>query len=151
MTIEKWLQIHMFEFDANLYKEMAKTKKIILVADDDADLLELNVMALTAKGFEVLQAKDGKEAMEWLDRKSDEIDLILLDIVMPVMDGFEVLEKIKENEKFSKIPVIVASNLDSDSDREATFALGAKDFFEKVKMNPSMVAQKVKELLEKKG
>lgn len=130
---------------------MIKTKKIILVAEDDADLLELSVTALAAKGFDVLQAKDGKEAMEWLDRKSDEIDLILLDIVMPVMDGFEVLEKMQENEKYKKIPVIVSSNLDNETDRQAVFALGARDFFEKVKTNPSAVATKIKEMLEKEA
>ena len=124
------------------------TKKIILVADDDENLLELATMALTAKGFEVLQAKNGKEAMEWLDRKSDEIDLVLLDIVMPEMDGFEVLEAAKGNEKYRKIPIIVTSNLESESDRQSIFALGAKDFFEKVKLTPSAVAEKVKQFLE---
>lgn len=128
---------------------MQNKKNIILAADDDADLLELSVMALTAKGFEVLQAKDGKEVMEWLERKSDEIDLVLLDIVMPVMDGFEVLEQMQKNEKYRKIPVIVSSNLDSDTDRQEALTLGAKYFFEKAKLNPSEVADKVKELLEK--
>ncbi len=128
---------------------MENTKKIILAVDDDADLLELNVMALTVKGFEVLQAKNGKEAMEWLNRKSDQISVVLLDIVMPEMDGFEVLEQMQKIEKYRKIPVIVCSNLESDADRQAVFALGAKDFFEKVKLNPSAVAEKVKSLLEK--
>jgi len=124
-------------------------KKIILAVDDDADLLELDAVALGAKGFEVLQAKDGKEAMEWLGREGDEISLVLLDIVMPVMDGFEVLEAMQKNEKYSKIPVVIASNLDSDTDRQEAFAHGAKDFFEKVKMNPSMVADRIKAILEK--
>lgn len=122
-------------------------KKTVLVLDDDADLLELSAMALTAKGFEVLQAKDGKEGLEWLSRKSSEIKLILLDIVMPVMDGFEFLETIMKNEKYKKIPVIVCSNLDSGMDKQTAFALGAKDFFEKVKLNPSQVAERVKQLL----
>jgi DNA-binding response OmpR family regulator len=124
-------------------------KNIIIAADDDIDLLELDVVALSAKGFEVLQARNGKEVMEWLDRKGDEVSLILLDIVMPVMDGFEVLEEMQANEKYRKIPVIVVSNLDSETDRQTVLELGAKDFFEKVKMNPSTIAERVKELLEK--
>lgn len=127
---------------------MDKNKKIILVVDDDSDLLELSVVSLSAKGFEVLQARDGKEAMEWLDRKGDEISLVLLDIVMPVMDGFEVLEQMQENEKYRKIPVIVSSNLESDDDKQESFALGAKDFFKKVKMSPSMIAERIAEFLE---
>jgi DNA-binding response OmpR family regulator len=126
-------------------------KNIILTVDDDADLLELNVIALTAKGFEVLQAKDGKEAMEWLERKGDQIALVLLDVVMPVMDGFEVLEAMKKNEKFCKIPVVVSSNLDNSTDRETALSLGAKDFFEKVKVTPGKIAEKVKAIVEGLG
>lgn len=126
---------------------MENKKTMILVVDDDADLLELSVLSLTAKGFEVLQAKNGKEALEWLDRKGTEIKLIILDIVMPVMDGFEFLETVKKKDEYKNIPVIIASNLESDADRQAAFALGAKDFYEKVKVNPSQVAEKVKQLL----
>lgn len=122
-------------------------KKTILVVDDDADLLELSAVALSAKGFGVLQAKDGKEALEWLGRKAAEINLIILDIVMPVMDGFEFLETMKKKEEYKKISVVVCSNLDSEADRQTAFALGAKDFYEKVKLNPSQVAEKVKQLL----
>ncbi|EKE25031.1 MAG: hypothetical protein ACD_5C00319G0002 [uncultured bacterium] len=126
---------------------MENKKITVLVVDDDADILELSVVSLTAKGFDVLQAKNGKEALEWLDRKGSEIKLIILDIVMPVMDGFEFLETIKKKDEYKNIPVIIASNLESDADRQAAFALGAKDFYEKVKVNPSQVAEKVKQLL----
>jgi len=122
-------------------------KTIVLVVDDDLDLLELSAVSLAAKGFEVLQAKNGKEALEWLDRKASEIKLIILDIVMPEMDGFEFMEVVRKKEQYKNIPIIVTSNLDSDADRQAAFALGAKDFFEKVKMNPSQVADKVKKML----
>lgn len=126
---------------------MAEDKKIVLVVDDDADLLELSVVSLSAKGFEVLQAKNGKEALEWLDRKGSEIRLVILDIVMPEMDGFEVLETMQKKDKYKNIPVVIASNLDSDADRQTAFALGAKDFFEKVKMSPGQVADKVKQMI----
>ncbi|EKE19196.1 MAG: hypothetical protein ACD_9C00096G0002 [uncultured bacterium] len=126
---------------------MENKKTIVLVVDDDLDLLELSAVSLAAKGFEVLQAKNGKEALEWLDRKASEIKLIILDIVMPEMDGFEFMEVVRKKEQYKNIPIIVTSNLDSDADRQAAFALGAKDFFEKVKMNPSQVADKVKKML----
>ena len=127
---------------------MENSKQIILVADDEVDLLELSVMALTAKGFEVLQAKNGKEVLEWLSRKSSEIKLILLDIVMPEMDGFEVLEEMRKKQAYKNIPVIICSNLDSAADRQAAFALGAKDFFGKLKMTPGQVADKVREIID---
>lgn len=128
--------------------DFVENKKIIvLVVDDDADLLELSSVSLTAKGFEVLQAKNGKEALEWLSRKGSEIRLIILDIVMPEMDGFEFLEVVKKKDEYKNIPVVIASNLDSEADRQAAFALGAKDFYEKVKVNPSQVADKVKAMI----
>ena len=66
---------------------------------------------------------------------------------MPVMDGFEVLEQISKRQEYKNISVIVSSNLDSDADRQAAFALGAKDYFEKVKMNPSQIANKIWEIV----
>ena len=122
-------------------------KLIILAVEDDVDLQDLNVVALTSKGFEVLEAKNGREAMEWLSRKGSEIRLVLLDIVMPVMDGFEVLEAMKKKSEYKNIPVVICSNLENDADRQAAFALGANEYFEKVKINPGKMAERIAEIL----
>ena len=110
---------------------MENDKQVVLIAEDEADIREMYFVALTGKGYTVLQAKNGSEAFEWLEKKGGVVDLILLDIVMPVMDGFETLEKIKKDEKFRNIPIIVSTNLDNADDKREALGLGANEYFVK--------------------
>ena len=122
---------------------MEPVKPIILIAEDEDDLREMYTMALTHAGFEVLQAINGHEVLEWLEKKYMEVNLILLDIVMPGMDGFEALEKIKKDERFKKILVLVSTNLDNDEDRQQALGMGAKDYFVKSQHTPSELVSKI--------
>lgn len=126
---------------------MSKEAKTILIAEDEEDLREMYTIALAKGGYEVLQARDGKEALDWLEKKSSEIDLILLDVVMPGMDGFETLGVIMKDERFRKKIVLVSTNLDNDDDRAEALALGAKDYFVKSQHAPSELVAKVGEIL----
>ena len=81
---------------------MAET---ILAVDDDIDILELVEASLTADGFNVITASDGRGALE--SARDCEPDLILLDLMMPEMDGFEVIEKLRSDAKTRTIPVIM--------------------------------------------
>lgn len=127
---------------------MSKEKPIILIAEDEDDLREMYSMALSAANFEVLQAVNGKEALDWLEKSYTEIDFILLDIVMPGMDGFEALERIKKDERFKKILVLVSTNLDNDEDRQQALGMGARDYFVKSQHTPSELVKKVKSTME---
>jgi len=122
---------------------MEPIKPLILIAEDEDDLREMYTMALTHAGFEVLQAINGHEVLEWLEKKYMEVNLILLDIVMPGMDGFEALEKIKKDERFKKILVLVSTNLDNDEDRQQALGMGAKDYFVKSQHTPSELVSKI--------
>ena len=122
---------------------MEPVKPIILIAEDEDDLREMYTMALTHAGFEVLQAINGHEVLEWLEKKCMEVNLILLDIVMPGMDGFETLERIKKDERFKKILVLVSTNLDNDEDRQQALGMGAKDYFVKSQHTPSELVSKI--------
>ena len=127
---------------------MEQVKPVILIAEDEDDLREMYTMALSNAGFEVLQAINGQEALDWLEKRYTQINLILLDIVMPGMDGFEALEKIKKDERFRKILVLVSTNLDNDEDRSQALSMGAKDYFVKSQHTPSELVSKINATIE---
>lgn len=130
---------------------MITEKPIVLIAEDEQDLREMYTMALSSRGFTVLEAKNGEEALEWLERKYKIINIILLDIVMPEMDGFQALEKIKADERFKGIPVLISTNLDNEEDKAETIKLGADDYFVKSQHTPEELVQKVKTFLAPKA
>ncbi len=126
---------------------MEDNKQVILIAEDEADISEMYFVALTGKGFTVLQAKNGKEALEWLEKKGTVIDLMLLDIVMPVMDGFETLEKIKKDERFRHIPIIISTNLDNADDKSEALGLGANEYFVKSHHTPMELVEIIHKII----
>ena len=110
--------------------DMAK----ILVVEDDSFLANAYRVKLDKAGFEIKLAGDGQEALELLAEFTP--DLIVMDLVMPVMDGFTTLEKLKADETYKDIPVIVASNLGQKEDLDKGMSLGAVDYV--IKSNLSM-------------
>ena len=82
-------------------------------------------------GFEFLEAADGKEGLEVVEREQGKIDLILLDRHMPVMDGIEMLEALKANDTYKDIPVtMVTVELERDEIQKA-IDMGATNYLVK--------------------
>jgi CheY-like chemotaxis protein len=77
----------------------------ILVAEDERDIRELVVDTLFDKGYDILESKDGREAVDIAIKEAP--DLILLDVTMPFQDGFAVVKKLKENILTESIPVVM--------------------------------------------
>lgn len=98
----------------------------ILVCDDEKDIARALDIYLTAAGYEVLTAGNGKEALELINK--NDIDLILLDIMMPVMDGIETMMKIRES---YDMPVIFLSAKSEDQDKILGLNIGADDYVTK--------------------
>ena len=119
-------------------------KKKILLAEDEPHIARLIIFKLEREGYEVTWAKDGGEALEAI--KNNIPDLVLLDIMMPVMDGFEVLKKIKEDEHYWKIPVIMLTAKGQIKDVEKGFELGSDDYVVKP-FRPDKLVEKVQALL----
>jgi len=90
--------------------------KTILVADDNPLSRELVVDILEGYGYQILQAKDGREALDEAARAQP--DLILLDIQMPHLDGYEVLRAIRCDPNLSSLPVVALTAFAMESDRE---------------------------------
>lgn len=106
---------------------MKREKALILIVDDQemnrallSDMLETD--------YEIMEARDGVEAMQLMESRSAEIASVLLDIRMPNMDGFEVLSRMKYDKQLEQIPVIMISNDDSPESVERSYALGAADY-----------------------
>lgn len=123
----------------------SKNKKRILVAEDEAMMSTMYKTRLEADGFEVLVAGNGSEALELAQKEKP--DLILLDVIMPQLDGFTVLEKIKEDPKIKKIPVLMITNLGTDEDKKKGEEKGAADYIVKANFTPEQISEKVKKYL----
>ena len=92
----------------------------VLSVDDSRLMRNIIRGAAESLGFEVLEADNGKVALEVLEENQDEdIDLILLDVNMPEMDGFTCLDKIKSDDRFKDIPIMMVT---TESERAKSFA-----------------------------
>ncbi|MBC1242214.1 response regulator, partial [Nostoc sp. 2RC] len=104
-------------------------KKNILVVDDTPDNLRLLSAMLTAQGFEVRKALNGKMALTACQMLLP--DVILLDINMPGMDGYQVCQQLKADDRTCEIPVIFISALDDVLDKAKAFDVGGVDYIAK--------------------
>ena len=117
-------------------------KKKILVVEDEEGLRLLYEEELESEGYEVLTARNGKEAIQQLEQGRP--DLIILDIVMPVMDGMEALGRIVGKDR--KIPIILNS---SYSGYRQDFMSWAADAYVTKSTDLGELKNKIRELLEK--
>jgi phosphate regulon transcriptional regulator PhoB len=105
------------------------TKKQIIVADDEKDILELVSFNLEQEGFSVLKAVNGRKALEMV--KADKPDLIILDLMMPEMSGMEVCRTIRNNADIADIPVIMLTAKSDQVDKILGLEIGADDYITK--------------------
>ena len=105
-------------------------KQKILIADDSEMNREL-LAAILEEEYDIIQANDGVQAVDCLQRHAEEISLLLLDIVMPHMDGFEVLSYMNKEHWIDSIPVVIISSENSPIYIKRGYDLGATDFIGK--------------------
>ena len=106
-----------------------RTSSVILVTDDDPMVRFLANETLTAKSFRVLQAEDGKEALEIFEAKAP--DLILSDVMMPHIDGFELCSSIRRMKQGKHVPIVMMTGLNDAKCIKQAFSIGATDYCEK--------------------
>jgi two-component system, OmpR family, KDP operon response regulator KdpE len=100
--------------------------KRILLAEDELALRDFVSRNLRARGFEVLEASNGLEAMALWEHEQP--NMLILDVMMPRMDGLEVCQRVRE---YSNIPIIILTALDAESDKVSALDLGADDYLTK--------------------
>ena len=103
----------------------------VMLIVDDVDMNRDILKVLFQANYEILEAEDGEEALEVLERCQGSIDMVLLDLMMPGMDGFELLKKRKELDSFREVPVVVITGSGQMEDQVKAFELGANDFIVK--------------------
>jgi len=101
-------------------------KKTILTIDDQADIRRLVRMTLEYDGYTVLEASEGEEGLALARNRRP--DLILLDVMMPGIDGLMVSKTLQADPQLSRIPVIMLTALDRDSDIDAGMEAGARAY-----------------------
>ena len=116
----------------------------ILVVDDEPRMRKLVKDFLSAKGYEVLEAADGEEAVERFmgDR---EIDLLILDVMMPKMDGWEVVKAVRQ---YSRVPIIMLTARGEERDELLGFKLGVDEYISKP-FSPKILVARVEALLRR--
>jgi len=122
-------------------------KKKILLVEDEVFLSSLLELKLSQEGFQVEKAMDGEEAFNMLENFMP--DLILLDLILPKRNGFEFLEMMRNDPRFSKIPVIITSNLGQDSDIERGKTFGVIEYIIKNKLSIDELVNKVSQEVKK--
>ncbi len=115
----------------------------VLVCDDEKDIVSALKIYLTSEGHNVLEAFNGKEAIDIVSRQ--EIHLVLMDIMMPVMDGIQAMVKIRE---ISNVPVILLTAKGEDTDKVLGLTVGADDYITKP-FNPVELQARVKSQLRR--
>jgi DNA-binding response OmpR family regulator len=105
-----------------------KTKKRILLVDDDREIVESMRIALSSSGYEILVARDGNQGLAMAERENP--DLVILDMMMPKRSGFLVLEKLRRTRQVPLRIVMITAN---EGNRHKAYAemLGVDDYIRK--------------------
>ena len=115
----------------------------ILIADDEQLMRQLVIDFLKPEGYEILEASDGKEALETYDKEHP--DLILLDVMMPGYDGWTVCREIRRE---STVPIMMLTAKGEEIDQLFAYDLGADEYITKP-FSPKILVAKIKALLRR--
>jgi CheY-like chemotaxis protein len=120
--------------------------KKILIAEDNPVNRELLRELLEIRGYDVIEACDGQEALEKIAETQP--DILLLDLGMPVLDGFGAVQKIRENPHFSSLPVLAVTAYAMRGDREKVLESGFNGYLSKP-INPVALDQELERFVNK--
>jgi CheY-like chemotaxis protein len=118
--------------------------RILVVEDEPENRLFIGLM-LRTEGFEVLEAEDGRAALELLE-SGTRPDIILLDVMMPELNGWEVFERLRAHPEWSRIPVVMLTALAQRTDVERAVKLGVDGYLTKP-FEPADLIHKIEETL----
>ncbi len=121
----------------------------ILLAEDDRILRKAGEVSLRKKGYDVIAAVDGEDALA--KARAQKPDLVLLDVMMPKMHGFDVLDALKGDPDVRDIPVIMLTNLEQPADIRRAADAGAHSYLVKSNMNLDDLAARIADALARRA
>ncbi|MFI3174702.1 MAG: response regulator transcription factor [Bacillota bacterium] len=127
---------------------MYKEKRCILIVDDAVKMVRVLKDTFKMKGFHVLEAYNGQEALDVYYENNQIIDLILLDVMMPVCNGLEVLQELRENQ--CTTPVIMLTAKGEEYDQLEGFKKGADDYIVKP-FSSAVLLARIESVLKRTG
>jgi DNA-binding response OmpR family regulator len=125
-------------------------KNTILIVDDEPDIVNLTEKFLKLGDFDTITCNNGRDAMEIVKERYDQIALILLDIMMPGTSGYSVLKEIKTNERYKDIIVVLFTVKSFNEDVQKGRKLGADDYITKPFSGKELL-NRIKSILESKN
>ena len=117
----------------------------VLVVDDESRMRKLIKDFLAQKGYSILEAGDGEEALKVFEENQSQINLILLDVMMPKLDGWSVLRQIRQN---SKVPIMMLTARGEEQDELFGFELGVDEYISKP-FSPKILVARIEAILKR--
>jgi len=118
----------------------------ILVVDDDKTTRKMISLILKSKGYEVVTAENGIEALQKLGL--ERINLILTDMNMPYMDGIEFIKQVRANPDISNIPIVMITTEADEDEKRRAFEAGVDDYLVKP-TNAEQISESIKKIVKK--
>jgi DNA-binding response OmpR family regulator len=121
------------------------TTRTILLAEDDKFLRRAMEVALTKRGFRVLLAADGQQALDLLE--TERPDLVLLDLLMPRKTGIEVLQELRKNPATAGVRVLILSNSSKELEIHEANNLGVSGYWIKANLSLQELSERIEAVL----
>ncbi len=118
----------------------------ILVVDDSPTVVKFVSFSLQTKGYSVLTACDGMDAIEKISTTQDDIALVITDLNMPNLDGYSLIDTLRQSEKHATTPIIILSSEDGDDDRDRGMKVGASSYLVKPFKSSLLLSEVAKHL-----
>lgn len=145
ITDQKEIERELHKYRKAILSSESRVETILIVDDIEMNRQILRIMFESE--YNILEAENGKEALDIVKRNSSHIDLVLLDVMMPVMDGREFLQRKKEDAAIAHIPVVIITSDDSPQQQINALSMGANDYVVKPFI-PEVVIRRVCNVLE---
>ncbi len=114
----------------------------VLVVDDSPTVVKFVSLSLKKKGFNVVTACDGMDAIEKISSSEEDVDLIITDLNMPNLDGYSLIDTLRQNVEHRSTPIIILTSEEDEEDRERGLSVGANSYLVKP-FNARVLAEEV--------